>query len=191
MSKSIKVLALLLIFILIIGNIAVVNAFSVDDVKGKDLDSSDQASIDKVGQGVIKVVSTIGSIASVVVLIALGIKYMIGSTEEKAQYKKSLLPYVVGAILVFGASTLASIIYNNVITTIDPKIKDIEANIENLNEKIDNEIERSTTEDEIIKGRLISKEGSTYNCAEGVLTLVTDNPENNITIKLTGNYGTF
>lgn len=60
-----------------------------------------------------------------------------------------------------------------------------------LNEKIDNEIERSTTEDEIIKGRLISKEGSTYNCAEGVLTLVTDNPENNITIKLTGNYGTF
>ena len=112
MGKNIKILALLLIFILIIGNIAVVNAFSVDDVKGKDLDSSDQANIDKVGQGVIKVVSTIGSIASVVVLIALGIKYMIGSTEEKAQYKKSLLPYVVGALLVFGASTLASIIYN-------------------------------------------------------------------------------
>ena len=49
---------------------------------------------------------------------------------------------------------VASLIYNNVITTIDPKIKDIEANIENLNEKIDNEIERSATKDAELEGAI-------------------------------------
>ena len=49
---------------------------------------------------------------------------------------------------------VASLIYNNVITTITPKIKDIETNIENLNEKIDNEIERSTTKDAELEGAI-------------------------------------
>ena len=49
---------------------------------------------------------------------------------------------------------VASLIYNNVITTITPKIKDIEANIENLNEKIDNEIERSTIKDTELEGAI-------------------------------------
>jgi chromosome segregation ATPase len=42
---------------------------------------------------------------------------------------------------------VASLIYDEVITTITPKIDIIETNIENLEEKIDNEIERSTTKD--------------------------------------------
>ena len=63
------------------------------------------------GQSLISIISTIGSIASVIVLIILGIKYMMGSAEEKAEYKKTLLPYVIGAILVFAASTIASVIF--------------------------------------------------------------------------------
>ena len=37
---------------------------------------------------------------------------MMGSVEEKAEYKKTLLPYVIGASMVFAASSLVSIIYN-------------------------------------------------------------------------------
>ena len=51
-------------------------------------------------------------VLSVIVLIVLGIKYMLGSVEEKAEYKKTLLPYVIGATLTFGASSIASVIYN-------------------------------------------------------------------------------
>ena len=49
---------------------------------------------------------------------------------------------------------VASLVYNNVMTTITPKIKDIETNIENLNEKIDNEIERSATKDAELEGAI-------------------------------------
>ena len=37
---------------------------------------------------------------------------MMGSAEEKAEYKKSLMPYVIGAGLVFSASAIAQIIYD-------------------------------------------------------------------------------
>ena len=60
----------------------------------------------------ITVLSVIGSVLSVIVLIVLGIKYMMGSVEEKATYKKSLMPYVIGAALVFAASAIAGIFYN-------------------------------------------------------------------------------
>lgn len=70
---------------------------------------------DKLSSGInniIKVISYAGSGIAVIVLIVLGIKYMMGSAEEKAEYKKTLLPYILGAVLVFAASTIASIIFS-------------------------------------------------------------------------------
>ena len=67
--------------------------------------------MDKAGR-VITVVQTVGSIASVVCLIVIGIKYMTGSVEEKAEYKKTLVPYVIGAALVFTITNLLSIVYH-------------------------------------------------------------------------------
>lgn len=61
---------------------------------------------------IIGTISTIGIVLSVVVLSFIGIKFMLGSAEEKAEYKKTLMPYVFGAALVFGASTIANIIYS-------------------------------------------------------------------------------
>ena len=61
---------------------------------------------------IIRIISIVGSGISIIALIILGIKYMLGSLEEKANYKKTLLPYLIGAIFVFGASIVPSIIYN-------------------------------------------------------------------------------
>lgn len=61
---------------------------------------------------IINIVSIIGSGAAIIILIVLGIKYMMGSAEEKAEYKKTLLPYIIGAGFVFGASLLVNVIYN-------------------------------------------------------------------------------
>ena len=52
---------------------------------------------------------------------------------------------------------------------------------------INNEIERSVEQDK----RLLAKEGSTFVCAEGILTLKADDPKNDIIIEWDGNYGTF
>ena len=63
---------------------------------------------------VISAVSVVGSAAAIITLIILGVKYMMGSAEEKAEYKKTLLPYIIGAVMVFGASVLTNVIYKMV-----------------------------------------------------------------------------
>ena len=64
-----------------------------------------------IGQSVMGILQTTGIIVSVIVLIILGIKYMMGSAEEKAEYKKTMIPYLVGAALIFGASVIANVVY--------------------------------------------------------------------------------
>ena len=86
-----------------------VYAVSLNDIDPKEPTGNE---ITGVGEKVIGTVTMLGSILAVLVLVILGIKYMMGSTDEKAEYKKSMLPYVIGAVLVFAASSIASVIYN-------------------------------------------------------------------------------
>lgn len=55
-------------------------------------------------------VNNIAVMASVLVLSIIGIKYMVGSVEEKAEYKKNMKPYLVGCVLAFGITTILKII---------------------------------------------------------------------------------
>ena len=75
------------------------------DQKGTD-------DIDTVGKRIMGILQAVGIVISVVVLMVLGIKYMMGSAEEKAEYKKTMIPYVVGAILIFAATTIANAVFN-------------------------------------------------------------------------------
>lgn len=65
----------------------------------------------KLGNNVIGVIKVVGIILSVGCLMVLGIKFMMGSAEEKAEYKKTFIPYLIGAILLFGASAFAAQLY--------------------------------------------------------------------------------
>lgn len=58
------------------------------------------------------VIEVVGVVVSVVVLLVIGIKYMLGSVEERADYKKTLIPYIVGAIFVFCMSIIPQLIFN-------------------------------------------------------------------------------
>ena len=64
------------------------------------------------GEGIIGGIRIVGILVSVGILMVIGIKYMVGSAEEKATYKKTMMPYLVGAILLFGASTVATAVFN-------------------------------------------------------------------------------
>lgn len=112
MRKKFFFIILITIIAILIVNITFTYGFSINDITGKNLPNSIQSKVDNTGQAVIKIISTVGSICSVLFLIILGIKYMLGSTEEKAEYKKALLPYFIGAVILFASSTITGIIYN-------------------------------------------------------------------------------
>jgi len=64
------------------------------------------------GRTVIGIVRNLSVIAGVIVIAMIGIKFMFGSVEERAEYQKSFLPIVIGAILVMGATTIVSMLFN-------------------------------------------------------------------------------
>ena len=57
------------------------------------------------------VVQIIGTIVSAGTLIVIGIRYMVSSIDEKAEYKERMIPYVIGAVLLFGATNIVNILY--------------------------------------------------------------------------------
>lgn len=72
--------------------------------------SSNTNEISNIGTIIIGVLRGAGTVLSVIVLAAIGIKYMLGSVEEKATYKQTLLPYLIGAVMVFGITNILPII---------------------------------------------------------------------------------
>ncbi len=64
------------------------------------------------GGTIVSFIRGIGTIVSVAALAIMGIKYMVGSVEEKAEYKKEMVPYLVGAAMLFGLSNLITPLYN-------------------------------------------------------------------------------
>lgn len=75
-------------------------------------ESEASTAVGNFGNNILGIVSTGASVLAVIILIVLGIKYMMGSAEEKAEYKKTLLPYVIGALFVFGAGAICAVIFN-------------------------------------------------------------------------------
>lgn len=86
--------------------------FGGEDVGGKHISLStvSQQIAEKAGV-IISVIRVIGIVISVATLSVIGIKFMLGSVEEKAQYKQTLLPWMIGAIMIFAITTIPSLIF--------------------------------------------------------------------------------
>ena len=116
MKKGTKIIfSTIMIVMMVILTVAPVFAATTGAVDPKTLTGSSNANtttMQNIGNQIITVVSVAGSIVSVIVLIVLGIKYMIGSAEEKAEYKKTMIPYIVGAVLIFAGTSLVRVIYS-------------------------------------------------------------------------------
>jgi len=87
------------------------SAGSLDDMIGdadKFLDSSTDpaiksSSLQDFSNKFYNILLTVGIIIAVIVGMVLGIKFMAGSVEEKANIKEILVPYIVGCVVIFGA----------------------------------------------------------------------------------------
>lgn len=72
----------------------------------------EDAKLNEIGNKIIGPIEVIGSLVSVIAIIIIGIRYMLGSVEEKAQYKETLGPYLLGAVFVFAITNILTIVYN-------------------------------------------------------------------------------
>lgn len=107
---SILIMMLLLIFPLTIKASQI--GIDPDKYKSEGPSATDVKDMYKFGGSIAGVIQIVGTIVSVGTMMILGIRYVLASADEKAEYRERLLPYFVGAVLLFGASNIVKMIYN-------------------------------------------------------------------------------
>lgn len=81
------------------------------DLNGYKGGKAESPTLQNKANNILGLIQVVGVVVSVVMLMAIGIKYMLGSVEEKAEYKSSLMPYIIGAFILFTGSVIPNIIY--------------------------------------------------------------------------------
>lgn len=81
-----------------------------NDFEPNDLTQDDTKIVTGKAAKITGTIGVIGAIVSVIALIIIGIKFMLGSVEEKAEYKKSMIPYLIGVLIFFTLTQLLNII---------------------------------------------------------------------------------
>lgn len=115
MKKSIKIVSILMIAMMLImvstSVFAVNPGDAIGQVEGQINYGGNSDFSAKVGK-IIGFLQWAGAIAGVLIITIFGIKYMMGSLEEKAEYKKSMIPFVVGAVVLIAAPQIAKLIFS-------------------------------------------------------------------------------
>lgn len=62
-----------------------------------------ETQIKKVSDQIYNILLAIGTVIAVIIGAILGIQFMVGSMDDKAKVKESLIPFVIGCIIIFGA----------------------------------------------------------------------------------------
>lgn len=64
-----------------------------------------------IGRTIVAVMQTIGTVIAVIMIMVLGLKYIMGTVAEKAAYRQTMIPYLIGAIMLFTVPRIMGIIY--------------------------------------------------------------------------------
>lgn len=99
--------------------LCVVPVFAASSKVGEVTVKTDPGKVDQkltnVGSTVLGYIQVIGTFIAVGVLMFLGIRYMTASANEKADIKKSIIPYIIGAVVLLAAVNIVALL---------PKISD-------------------------------------------------------------------
>ena len=109
------VISILLVIIMLFGICSTCFASGIDpkdfNPSNNPITSNDYEKAFEKTTKIVSAITTVGLVISVIAVMVMGIIYMFGSIEQRVQYQKTMLPVFIGAVLLFSASTIVSIIY--------------------------------------------------------------------------------
>ena len=117
MKKTVKIISTLLLGVMLVATSAGVayakpDAVTIIDGVANGGEGVQTESVTKIGGNVVTIIQVVGVVIAIVILLVIGIKYMVGSAQEKAEYKKTMIPYIVGAILIFAGTSIVKVVYS-------------------------------------------------------------------------------
>ncbi len=113
--KNKKVLSLVTIILLVVMILIPTFVMASDPLENPDAYKPSGTIGTKAAQkagNILNVITVIGIVVGVITLIVIGIKYMVGTVQEKAEYKKTMFSYIIGLVLLISVCSFVQIIYN-------------------------------------------------------------------------------
>ena len=117
--KNKKILIIALIFSIVLSISSIVLAIDDPDFYKPDENLGETTIFSEMVSSVLGVISVIGIFVAVAGIMIIGIKTIFGSVEEKADYKKKILPFIIGAIILFVPATAVRLIYKTTKSTVE------------------------------------------------------------------------
>ena len=108
----------ILILLIFLSTVITNNSYGSDVLnrfKGTSGELTGKTELTTIMASVLDVIRLAGAGIAVIILLVIGIKYAIASVGERADIKKYAINYVIGALVLFGATGILSIL-KNVIT---------------------------------------------------------------------------
>lgn len=113
-KKVLKIVAVILLIMLAFSIAQPVFAAGGSMVTPKNLESKisygDSGDLQTKAGKIMGLIRNVAVIVGVIMLMVIGVKFMLGSAEEKAEYKKSLMPLVIGIVIVMAATQIAAMV---------------------------------------------------------------------------------
>lgn len=122
--KVIKVISILLMILMVVTMLSTSvfadswDSFDTTMFDGKGDQSGAKDSATNIIGAIINIVQVIGMGVAIIMLIVMAIKYISAAPSEKAEIKKGVTIYVVGAIVLFAASGILGIIKNFAVSNV-------------------------------------------------------------------------
>ncbi len=115
-NKIVEILIVLIMLSTVFSNIVYAKSDKIIDTNtyAPGNDAMDLPRVAAIAGTVLNVVQVIGIIIAVGCISIVGIQYMVGSVEQKAEYKKTMTAMIVGAILLVSTTTIVKVIYSTV-----------------------------------------------------------------------------
>ena len=115
MKKIYKIGIITLTIIFILGITLSVQASQIidpNDYTPNDLTTDNAGKLMEKANVIIAAIRIFGTVASVITFIVIGLRYMFASTDGRASYKETMVPYLVGAIMLFTIPNIIGIVYS-------------------------------------------------------------------------------
>lgn len=112
-TKIEKIMLFITIFMFVLtffGTISFAGDLVDTGVYKAKLEYDDATYLFEKGSVVISIFRNIAAVISVLTISIIGIRYMVGSVEQKAEYKQTMMPVIIGCVLIGGLSVILTVI---------------------------------------------------------------------------------
>lgn len=110
LEKFIFIMLSFLLLTILLNNFCIASSFNPGKYNPGTVQKKDAEEVFEMGEKIFGTLRNIAALVSVITISIIGLRYMFGSVDQKAEYKATMMPWVIGILIVVSITTILDII---------------------------------------------------------------------------------